>query len=160
MRPQKYLGLSKGWPMSVEPTTLPFCSMRLPAACLGNAAFATPFTSSGYATPVIRVSARSATSAGRICESMALASRQVKSDEEQIDDLDADERHHDAAEPVDEQVAAEERVGPHGAVADAAQGERDEEDDDDRVEDDRGEDRALRRREAHHVEPVERGVGR
>ena len=60
---------------------------------------------------------------------------------------------------VDEQVVAEQQRGADGAVLDAAQRERNEGDDDERVEDDRAQDRALRRREVHHVERV-RAPGR
>ena len=46
-RPQKYFGSEKFWPMSDEPTVLPSCTIRLPAAWCGNAALATPVTASG-----------------------------------------------------------------------------------------------------------------
>ena len=58
-------------------------------------------------------------------------------------DLDADEGHDDAAEPVDEQVAPQERGGTDRAIADSLQRQRDQRDDDQRIEDDGGQDRAL-----------------
>ena len=64
--------------------------------------------------------------------------------DEQVDQLDADERRDQAAEPVDQQVAAQQRVAPDRPVADAAQGQRDQQRDDQRVEDDRRDDRRLR----------------
>ena len=62
-----------------------------------------------------------------------------------IDQLDADERHDDAAEAVDQQIAAQQRCGADGAILHAAQSERDQRDDDQRVENHGGEDRGLRR---------------
>jgi hypothetical protein len=46
-RPQKYRGSSKGWPMSAEPTAVPFRRMRLPRACTGKTVSAIPVTRSG-----------------------------------------------------------------------------------------------------------------
>ena len=66
--------------------------------------------------------------------------------DEQVDQLDPDERQDHAAEPVDEQVAPQQRRGADRAVLDALERERDERGDDQRVEDDRRDDRALRRR--------------
>ncbi len=70
-----------------------------------------------------------------------------------------DERHDDAAQAVDEKVVAQKARRADRAVLDAAQRERDERDDDERVEDDGAQDGALRRRQVHDVERVERGVG-
>ena len=36
-RPQKYFGSWKDWPISADPTALPSRSIKLPAACSGNA---------------------------------------------------------------------------------------------------------------------------
>ena len=85
---------------------------------------------------------------------------EAEGDDREIDELDADEGHQDAAEAVDEEIAGEHRAGFLGAVLDAAQGERDQRDDDQRVEDDRREDRALRRVEAHYIEHAEFRNGR
>ena len=57
---------------------------------------------------------------------------------------DARERRDDAADAVDEQVAAQHGGGALRPVLDAAQRERNQRDDDQRVEDHRREDRALR----------------
>src|SRR5262249_10433680 len=65
-RDQKYLGSSKGWPISDEPTILPSTTIKLPLACRGNTACAMPVTTSGYAIPVMTVNARSETIAARI----------------------------------------------------------------------------------------------
>src|SRR5688572_15731046 len=46
-RPQKYFGASNGCPMSLDPRGPLGASMRPPLACRGNAARATPVTSSG-----------------------------------------------------------------------------------------------------------------
>jgi len=61
--------------------------------------------------------------------------------------LDAGERHDDAAEAIDQQVAAEQCGGSGRPVADTAQGERDQ-----RIEDDGRQDGALRARQRHDVE--------
>src|SRR5689334_22732921 len=41
-----------------------------------------------------------------------------------VDQLDADERHDDATQAVDQQVAAQQRCGADGTVADALQRQR------------------------------------
>src|SRR5262249_23822447 len=46
-RLQKDFGSSNGWPVRVEPTTLPFGTMRLRLACHGNAIWAIPVTTRG-----------------------------------------------------------------------------------------------------------------
>ena len=64
--------------------------------------------------------------------------------DDEVDGLDADEGDDDAAEAVDQQVAAQQRPGADRAVGDALQCQRDQRDDDQRVEDDRRQDGALR----------------
>src|ERR1043165_8238262 len=66
-----------------------------------------------------------------------------------VDDLYADERRDDSAEAVDEQVATQQRRGTQRTIFHSAQRERNERDDDYCVEDDRGQDRGLRRAQAH-----------
>ena len=61
--------------------------------------------------------------------------------DDEVDELDADERGDQAAEPVDQHVAAQQRVRPHWPVADAAKRQRDQQRDDQGVEDDRRGDR-------------------
>src|SRR5262249_35241480 len=46
-RPQKFFGSVKFWPIRAEPTGLPSFSTRLPFACHGKTACATPVTTSG-----------------------------------------------------------------------------------------------------------------
>ena len=65
--------------------------------------------------------------------------------DEEVDQLDADKRDEDAADAVDEEIAAEHGRGADRPVGDAPQRQRDEGDDDERVEDDRAQDRAQRR---------------
>ena len=72
-----------------------------------------------------------------------LSSGQVHQADDDVDELDADERGDDAADAVDERVACQQRSGADGPVGDAAEGERDQGDDDERVEDDGREDGAL-----------------
>src|ERR1700679_3717623 len=88
------------------------------------------------------------------------ASGQMKEDEELVDELDPHERDEDAAEPIDEEVPAKEQRRSDRSVLNAAERERDEEDDYDRIEDDGRENRAVGGREVHHVEPREGGVRR
>ena len=56
---------------------------------------------------------------------------EVQSGNDQIDQLDADERHDDAAHAVDEQIALQDLRRAERAVFHAAQRERDQQDDDD-----------------------------
>src|SRR5262245_48707835 len=66
--------------------------------------------------------------------------RDMRRDHDDGDQLDADERDDDAAQPPDEEVAAQERIGPERLVLDAPERDRDQQRDDNGVEDDRGED--------------------
>ncbi len=66
----------------------------------------------------------------------------------------------EAAEPVDEQVAPQQRGGADRAIGDALQRQRDQRDDDERVEDHRRQDRRLRRGEPHDVERAQGRIGR
>ena len=75
--------------------------------------------------------------------SMASLLRPDAGGDDEIDELDADERHDKTAEPVDEQVAAQQRGGADRTIGNALQRERDQRDDDQRVEDHRRQDRAL-----------------
>ena len=55
---------------------------------------------------------------------------EVEGGDDEIDDLDADERHDDAAEAVDEQVALQNRERADGPEFHAAQRQRNQRDDD------------------------------
>ena len=55
---------------------------------------------------------------------------QVQPDQNQVDSLDADERHDQAAEAVDQQVAVEDGGRAERAVGDAFQRQRDQGDND------------------------------
>ena len=50
---------------------------------------------------------------------VSLRPRPATADEHQVDQLDADERHDQAAQAVDQQVVAQQRRGADGAVAHA-----------------------------------------
>ena len=54
---------------------------------------------------------------------------QVQGGHHEVDGLDADKGNDDAAETVDQQVAAEQRAGADGAISDALQRQRDQRDD-------------------------------
>src|ERR1039458_9217398 len=75
-----------------------------------------------------------------------------------IDQPDSGERRDDAADAIDQQIAAQQGGRAHGPVLDAAQGQRNERDDNQRIEDDAGEHGAVRVVQAHDVEPGERRI--
>ena len=54
----------------------------------------------------------------------------MESSDDEIDELDADERNDDAAQAVDEQVALQNRERADRLVGDAAQRQRNQRDDD------------------------------
>src|SRR6266481_8499689 len=72
-----------------------------------------------------------------------------------VDGLDADERNNHAAEAVDKKVAGQNRGGTDRTVLHAAQRQWNQRDDDQRVENYRGQNRALRSRQMHHVEALQ-----
>ena len=80
---------------------------------------------------------------------------EVQGGDQDVDHLDADKGNDDAAEPIDQQIAPEQRTRADGPIGDALQGKRNERDDDQRIEDDRRQDGALRRRQIHNVERLE-----
>src|ERR1700735_3622970 len=94
------------------------------------------------------------TSAGRRCWSMVEPETlsEVKGGDDGIDRLDADEGQDQAAQAVDEQIAPEHRCAADRPISDALQRQGNQGDDDESVENDRGQDRRLRRREPHDVE--------
>ena len=79
---------------------------------------------------------------------------------DEIDELDADERHDDATEAIDEQVALQDGEGAHRFVGHAAQGQRNQRDDDERVENDGAEDGAGGTVQVHDVERRDGREGR
>ena len=52
--------------------------------------------------------------AGRICFNIGKSSRKTDGGNCHVDELDADERHDDAAEAVDQQVTAQDVAAPSG----------------------------------------------
>ncbi len=128
--------------------------MNEPFAWFGNATWAMAVTRAGYSRPVMRVRTMSSPMAGRswvlMAVVMSIASLRFRSGEvegghDDVDELDADERRDDPAQPVDEQVAPQQLTGRRGPERHAPEGQRDERDDDQGVEDDRREDGALGR---------------
>src|ERR1700685_1403550 len=71
-----------------------------------------------------------------------------------VDSLDADERNNHAAEAVDNKIASQNRGGADRTVRHPAERQRNQRDDDQRVENYSRQNRALRRRQMHHVEPL------
>src|SRR5262245_44578887 len=120
--------------MRAEPTTCPLSSWtRLPLAWRGNRSWPRPVRSRGYAIPVSTSVTAVARRAMRRTRAMGTSLDQVADLEDEVDELDADERRDQAPEAVDEQRAPQERRRPERPVAHAAQRQRDEQDDDDRV---------------------------
>ena len=70
------------------------------------------------------------------------ASGELQDLQDGVDHLDADERHDDPADAIDQQVALEELGGGNRPAPHALQCQRNQRDDDDRVEDDGREGRA------------------
>ncbi|CAN3963334.1 2-oxoglutarate ferredoxin oxidoreductase subunit beta, partial [Dysosmobacter welbionis] len=75
--------------------------------------------------------------------------------DDQVNDLDAHEGGDDAAQAVDHHVPAQHLPGGHGAVLDALHGQGDQAGDDNGVEDQRGQDGAVRGRQPHDVQHVQ-----
>src|SRR6478736_6187941 len=134
-RLQKYFGSANGCPISSEPSALPPRSMMLPLAASWNRNCAVPVTSIGYTTPQSIVIAASIEIDWRTILPMVTPSDEAKRDEQHVDDLDAEERHGDSADPVDQQVPAQQRSGTERAVAHALERKRNQKNDDQRVED-------------------------
>src|SRR6185436_18301140 len=103
----------------------------------------------------MKVNTTTATMAGRSWRVKVRMSVGSQCGDDDVDELDADERGDDTAEPVDQEVAPQHEGRGFGPELDAAQGERDECHDDQGVEDDRREDRGARARQVHQVELVE-----
>src|SRR3954466_1494303 len=107
--------------MRAEPTTRPSRTRSEPFARPATRAVAAPVKASGKAMPVSAVNSAMRTSAGR----MWFMSGEPQQGDDEIDELDPDERGEEAAEPVDEQVPSQQRRRAHGPKAHAAQRERD-----------------------------------
>ena len=76
----------------------------------------------------------------------------MKSSDDEIDQFDADERHNDATEAVDEQVALQNRQRAHWPVRDAAQREWDQRYNDEGVKNDGAQNGAGRAVQVHDVQ--------
>src|SRR5713101_1416301 len=79
-----------------------------------------------------------------------LSSCEMKRRDYHVDSLDSQKWNYHAAEAVDEKIAGKDRGGAERTITHASERQRYQ-----RVEDDRGQNRALRRREMHHVEPLQ-----
>src|SRR5579864_9735168 len=103
--------------------------MSCPFALSGNSNCATPVTTSGYATPrssvvttvirtaMVRFFAMFIVLARLEPGALVVASlREPDRGDNHVDQLDPDKRRHDAAQPVDEEIAAQQRFGAHRAV--------------------------------------------
>src|ERR1700745_2692254 len=107
------------------------------------------------------VSATRTTMAGRISRNMTRSpSGEMQGRNDNVDGLDADERDDDAADAVDPKIAAEQRAGADRAITHPFEGQWDERDNDQRIEDNGGEDCALRRLQMHNVERLQLRIER
>ena len=61
-------------------------------------------------------------------------SREIHGHQHKINDLDADERHYQATQPVNGQIATQHRRRAGGSVFDTLQSQRNQHDDDQRIE--------------------------
>src|SRR5258708_37641994 len=84
-------------------------------------------------------------------------SGEMERGDQDVDGLDADERNDHAAEAVDKKIAGQNRGRADWTVGHAPQRQRNQRDDDQRVEKYRRQNSALRRRQMHHVEPLQFG---
>src|ERR1700732_2665497 len=109
-------------------------------------------TTTGYMMPVSR--ARTSVAAAAV-KSWRRMSVHPQAGKDQIDELDADERGDHAAQPVDEDVAAQDGLSAQGLELHTPQGQGDEQDDDDRIEDDGREDGRVGVVELHDVERLQ-----
>src|SRR5213075_2031566 len=87
----------------------------------------------------------------------ARSSGQPRRVQQEVDGLDADERDDHAAQTVQQEIAPQDAPRAERAILNALQREWNQRDDDQRVEDDRGENRALRRGQPHDVERLQLG---
>src|SRR3954453_13750458 len=161
------LASTNSWQMRLEPTTLPPADTSEPLAWLWRTAWPMPSMTRGYIAPVITVNAMRARIAARCWpihegrRDIAFLSPLADSGDvhdDQVDELDPDERDDQPAESVDPQVPAQQRARRRRRVPHAAQRQRDERDDDQRVEHDRRRDRRRRAVQAHDVEVPQAGV--
>src|SRR5215469_7653781 len=95
------------------------------------------------------------TIAGRISLVMGGSSNEVEGRDENVNGLNADERHDDAAQTIDEEVATQERSRTDRSEGNSFERQWDQRDDDKRVENDGRQNGALRRLQAHDVERLQ-----
>src|ERR1017187_5199074 len=77
--------------------------------------------------------------------------RKMQEAQQPVNCPDARERRNDSSEPIDQKIAAQQRARRQCAILHAAQRQWYKRDDDQRIEDDRRENRALGRMQAHNV---------
>src|ERR1700728_4417456 len=82
----------------------------------------------------------------------------VQRDEDEVDELDEDERHDDAADSIDQDVSAQNDRGLRRAKLHASKSQGNESDNHQRVENDGRQDGTLRAVQPHQVERLERLV--
>src|SRR6516164_5172566 len=97
---------------------------------------------SGYATPRITVRTSSIRSAATCWRTTRATEGTISPDSgnelnDQVDQLDADERHDDSAQAIDPDIAAQHRGSTRRPIAHPAQRQRNQRHDDQRIEDNR-----------------------
>src|SRR5262245_61148463 len=111
--------------------------MSCPLALSGMSAWASPVTTRGYTIPSSAVVTTVISTATTKLRRISIEpSRQTKKCDDDVDDLDADERDDDSAYAVEQEVSTEKRVRTHRPVRHAPECQRNERHDDHRVEDD------------------------
>src|SRR5512132_3390763 len=100
--------------------TLPSFSIRLPCAWYGKITPAIPVIASGYRSPVMIVSARRSTTAGRISFNMgSISSREMQRGDHKVDGFDPNEWDDHAAYAIDPKVAPQQRRSADRSIFDA-----------------------------------------
>src|SRR5580704_2734335 len=134
--------------------------MSEPSAWRENRNADKPVTRSGYPKPSATVTTRSITMLASMGRPKPIERMSMESDrgQDQIDELDEDERGDDPAEAVDEAVAPEDGGAVERPELHPPQRKGDESRNDDGVVDHGGEDRRVRVVEVHHVQHPELGV--
>jgi hypothetical protein len=72
-------------------------------------------------TPVIRLRATISTKAGRTSFNIVVSSSKTQGCNEAVDGFDPDKRNDDPAQPVNEQIAGQQRPGPDRSEGDTLQ---------------------------------------
>src|SRR6266850_1573204 len=101
--------------MRWEPTISPFFTMSAPLAWVGKKNCARPVTASGYSKPNRTVVTRVIRMAMRRCCFIGTSS-QMQVRDHHVDQLNAEERRHNAADPIDQEILTQQGGSSHRAI--------------------------------------------